>query len=73
MTPAGLSYQRAELIRKTNRFLLVPSSPSWTIPLLRSGSSIRILLRHILIGIAVGLRATTLVYSLWGKQSGAHR
>lgn len=30
------------------------------------------LLRRVLIGIAMGLTAVSIIYSLWGKQSGAH-
>jgi len=57
--------------------LFMVSACSFTVLLQHPGSAIRQMLpstfvRRVFMGVAMGLTAITLIYSPWGKQSGAH-
>src|SRR6201993_2148129 len=65
------------LIEATCLGLFMVSACSFTVLLQHPGSAIRQMLpsafvRRLLTGLAMGLTAIALIYSPWGKQSGAH-
>ena len=65
------------LIEATGLGLFMVSACSFTVLLEHPGSAIRQMLpgaftRRLVTGIAMGLTAIALIYSPWGKQSGAH-
>ena len=74
---AGTKHWPEYLIEGTCLGLFMVSACSFTVLLQHPGSAIRQMLpsafvRRLLTGVAMGLTAIALVYSPWGKQSGAH-
>src|ERR1051325_7367080 len=65
------------LIEASGLGLFMISACSFTVLFEHPASAVRQaietpILRHVLTGIAMGLTAIALIYSPWGKQSGAH-